>query len=198
MALIIQPWNIAPTQLTALLAKLIYPNDPRLKILTEAAVRYQQQVFTLRLEDIVAQRGMQAAQPAGSYLLAVAGPKQAVAAQLSAGATPDLVSITDLSEAERVQEAIDAIRRVQDTEPARDPATFYELVTLEIPGLLFQAYWLKAAGGARGWLYPFHTFFATPAPLTVSPADEYLSSENVLELARQRSQFPDTGTARQG
>src|SRR6516162_7468522 len=174
MALIIHPWNIAPTQLTALLTKLIYPNDPRVKILTEATVRYQQQVFTLRLEDIVAQRGMQAAQPAGSYLLAVTGPKQAVAAQLSAGATPDLVSITDLSEAERVQEAIDAIRGVQDTEPARDPATFYELVTLEIPGLLLQAYWLKALGGARGWLYPFHTFFAMPAPFTVTPTDEYL------------------------
>jgi hypothetical protein len=196
MALIIHPWNIAPTQLTALLTKLIYPNDPRVKILTEATVRYQQQVFTLRLEDIVAQRGMQAAQPAGSYLLAVTGPRQAVAAQLSGGATPELVSVTDLSEAKRVQEAIDAIRSVQDTEPARDPATFYELVTLEIPGLLLQAYWLKALGGARGWLYPFHTFFATPQPLTTTLADEYLSDRTILELARQRLDFPDTGAAR--
>src|SRR5215475_15359995 len=173
MALIIHPWNIAPKQLTALLTKLIYPNDPRVKILTEATVRYQQQVFTLRLDDIVAQRGMQAAQPAGSYLLAVSEPKQAVAAQLSGGATPDLVSITDLSDAERVQEAIDAIRRVQETEPARDPNNFYELVTLEIPGLLLQAYWLKAVAAARGWLYPFHTFFTVPAPFAVTPADEY-------------------------
>jgi hypothetical protein len=196
MALIIHPFDIPTTQLSALLAKLIYPNDPRLKILAEAPVRFKQQVFTLRLEDVVAQKGMQAAEPAGFYLLAANGSKQAVAAQLSSGDTPELLSVSDLSEAERVQEAIDAIRRVQETDPAKDPATFYELVTLEIPGLLLQAYWLKAAGGARGWLFPFRTFFTSPAPFTATPADQYLTSPNVLELARQRMDFPDRGAAR--
>jgi hypothetical protein len=196
MALIIHPFDVLPTQLTALLSKLIYPTDPRVKILMEAPVRYKQQVFTLRLEDVVAQKGMQAAEPAGFYLLAANGSKQAVAAQLSSADTPELVSVSDLSESERIQEAIDAIRRVQETDPARDPATFYELVTLEIPGLLLQAYWLKAAGGARGWLFPFHTFFTSPAPFTATLAEQYLTSPNVLELARQRLDFPDRGAAR--
>ena len=196
MALIIHPFDVLPTQLTALLTKVIDLTDPRVKILVEAPVRFKQQVFTLGLEDVVAQKGMQAAQPRGFYLLAVNGSNQAVAAQLTSGNTPDLVTVSDLSQSQQVLDAIDAIRRVQDTDPARDPNTLYELVTLEIPGLLFQAYWLKATGSARGWIYPFHTFFTSPAPLTVTPADQYLTAPNILELARQRLDFPDTGAAR--
>jgi hypothetical protein len=198
MALIIHPFDIPTTQLTALLAKLIYPTDPRVKILTEAAVRYKQQVFTLSLEDVVAEKGMQAAEAAGFYLLAVNGSNQAVAAQLSGGSTPDLLTVSDLSQSRQVLEAIDAIRRVQDTEPAQDPNTVYELVTLQIPGLLLEAYWLKASGGVRGWLYPFHTFFTSPAPLAATPADQYLTASNILEAARQRLDFPDRGAARKG
>jgi hypothetical protein len=192
MALTMPIFDIATRQLNFLLADLIHPNDLRAKVLTDAGLRYKLRVYTLGLEDILSGQGTEAAQAAGWCLLAGNGPKHAVAAELTEGQTPQMVSISDVSQAHQVNQAIDAIHKLLTTQPALDPNAHYELAMLQIPALVWEAYWLKADKGGADWVFPYQTFITTPAQDTAWLASEYFQNPNILALVRKRLDSYDT------
>ncbi len=194
MAFMTPPFDIATGQLTTLLANLIHPNDPRARVLADAGLRYKLRVYTLGLEDIDAGKGTEAAQPAGWCLLAGNGPIHAVAAELTEGQAPEMVSISDLSHAQQVNEAIDAIHLLLATPPAQQANTHYELRMLQIPGLLWEAYWLKADQGGEDWVFPYNTFITDPPNKTASQASDYFQNQNILAMVKTRLASYDTSS----
>jgi len=187
----IAPWDITTQQLVALLSKFMNPRDARIRVLLDAGLRYKQQVFTLGLDDIAAGNGIQAARPAGWWLLAECGPGRAVAVDMTGGIAPEIASISDLREAKEINDAIAAIHQIQGLPQAQDAAE-YDLQILQVSGLHLEAYWLKAQPGGTDYLFPFHTPIENPAPLTAYPADQFLQHTTLTRLATERLAFNDT------
>jgi len=139
-------------QLTPLLGAFISPNDVRARVLLTAPAgdRYKQQVFTLGLENLG--QGAAAATPVGSRYLAMLNGL-AVAADLTEPAAGAASKVASISSGPQIRQAIDAIPVIQRLPDVQNAA--YELVTLQIPGVLTECYWVKLINGTDHLFVPY-------------------------------------------
>ena len=150
MPLTLPTYDLA--QLTPLLSAFISLNDIRAQVLLTAPSgdRYKQQVFTLGLENL--NQGIAAATPVGSRFLAMRNGL-AVAADLTEPAANTAPKVASISSGTPVHQAIDAIPLIQRLPDVQNAA--YELVTLQIPGVLTECYWVKLINGANHLFVPY-------------------------------------------
>jgi len=158
------PLNMPPydlQQMGAALQSFISLQDPRAQVLLTAApqLRFRQQLYSLGLQDMVAMpengavaAARNSAKPGGwRYLSTVHGFSAAASVVESAAGLP--LRITGLSSGLAISQAVDAILKIQQLTGIQ--ALTYGLVTLRIPGVRTEAYWLKSVTGLDDRIVPF-------------------------------------------
>jgi hypothetical protein len=148
----------APPELRSALATgvadFLNPNDRMTVDLARTPIGLQ--IFTLGLNDIASGSGIQAAKPAGWRFLTGELLGDVAAAEVFQPSSGTLAArMTSFSRDPIIAGALRAIQEVETLPEVQ--AAQYELQVLRIPGLLIEAFWLKAPDPAASLIVPVLT-----------------------------------------
>jgi hypothetical protein len=171
------------------LKKFAKPDDPMVAALANAPCQW---VFTLALPDLAKNGGGIAnAKAAGWRFLASAG-SDAAAAEVSEPPQGHPPKMRSFARGPQFQQAIQAAQEVEALPQARDQ--HYELRVLRVPGLLMEAFWLKAQGGGEDYVIPYLVPDPQRQYRRVFPMSEFL--DTVRPLAENALVFNDSPSSR--
>jgi hypothetical protein len=157
------------------------PADP----LREELAREKQglKVWVLALEALSNGAGLSGAQQVGWGFLAGRPGVHAIAAQITTSGVDQKQELTAVAQGPEVALLIQSIHKVQDVVERQNGS--YELEILRIPGILLEAFWLKASEGPD-LIVPFHTMSKELDSLRPYSVDEFIAVARSLADAFRR------------
>ena len=167
--------------LLAGIGNYLNPGDP----LMEELAREKQglKVWVLALEDLSNGAGLSGAQQVGWGFLAGGPGGHAIAAQITTSGADQKQELTAVAQGPEVALLIQSIHEAQDLAAVRNDS--YELEILRIPGILLEAFWLKASQGPD-LVVPFHTMSRELDSMHPYVVDEFIAVARSLADAFRR------------
>jgi hypothetical protein len=147
-------------------------------------------VFTVGLGDIAGNAGIQNAKPAGWRFLASGASGRVIAGEVPEASPDGTFSMTSLAHGPNVAASLQSAAQLDALDKAQ--AADYDLLTLRIPGLLVEAFWLKSRSGGADLVVPYVTRNKQLELNRAYSLEEFLGI--VRPLAAKRLTFDDSQT----
>jgi hypothetical protein len=112
------------------------------------------QIFNVGLPDLAGDVGIKNAKAVAWRFHATDASGAPIACELPE-TTPDRALMTHLSHGPRIAEALQAAAQLETLPQVK--AAEFDLLTLRIPGILVEAFWLKSRGGGTDLVVPYIT-----------------------------------------
>lgn len=144
-------------------------------------------VFSMGLQDLADNKGIEAARPSGWRFLASTPAGGAAAGEVSepAGGQPAMTRLAHGSEVAELLKSAGEVEKLPEVE-----AGSYEMRAIEIPALLIQAFWLKSQTASPDLVVPVRSLSKGIELMHPYTADEFLRI--VQPMAEERLKFDDT------
>jgi hypothetical protein len=164
------------------------PADP---LAEEMALQKQGlKVWVLALEDLSNGAGLNGARQVGWGFLAGSPGGRPIAAQITASGAGQKQELTAVAHGPEVALLIQSIHEAQSMAALQNDS--YELELLRIPGILVEAFWMRASQGAD-LVVPFHTMSKELDRRRAYKVDEFIAAARSLADAFRRFDqfYPD-------